>query len=260
MLTTYTSYQLITKDLQKSLDRAAASPVTARETKYYLENIGKVKSIDDFLGNYKLYSYAMKAHGLEDMTYAKAFMRKVLTEGIDSKDTFANRLSDKRYKEFAAAFNFARYGELTTSFSQAGQGTVDKYIRQKLETTAGEDDQGVRLALYFARKAPEIKSAFEILADPALLEVVQTAFDIPKEVGSGSIDAQAAMIKKRLDLDSLKNPKEVERFLKRFAIMWDAKNNQTTNPVLTLFTGASPTSSLDMDAVISLQNIKRGGF
>lgn len=259
MLTTYTSYQLITRDLQKSLDRTASSPVTARETKYYLENIGKVKSIDDFLGDYRLYSYAMKAFGLEDMTYAKAFMRKVLTEGVDDTKSFANKLTDKRYKEFATAFNFARYGELATTFEAAKQGTVDKHIRQKLELSAGEDDQGVRLALYFARKAPGIKNAFEILADPALLEVVQTAFSIPKEVGTGSIDAQAAMIKKRLDLDSLKNPKEVERFLKRFTIMWDAKNNQTTSPVLTLFTGAS-SSGLDMDSVISLQNIKRGGF
>lgn len=260
MLTTYTSYQLITKDLQKSLDRTASSPITAKETRYYLENIGKVKSIDDFLGDYRLYSYAMKAFGLEDMTYAKAFMRKVLTEGVDDTKSFANRLSDKRYKEFATAFNFARYGELATSFEAAKQGTVDKHIRQTLELTAGEDDQGVRLALYFARKAPEIKNAFDILADPALLEVVQTAFSIPKEVGTGSIDAQAAMIKKRLDLDSLKDPKEVERFLKRFAILWDAKNNAATSPVLTLFTGASSTSGLDMDSVISLQNIKRGGF
>lgn len=259
MLTTYTSYQLITKDLQKSLDRTASSPLTARETKYYLENIGKVKSIDDFLKDYKLYSYAMKAHGLEDMIYARAFMRKVLTEGVDSKDSFASRLSDKRYKEFATTFNFARYGEAATSFTEAQQGTVDNYVRQSLEMSAGEDDQGVRLALYFSRKAAEIKNPFDILADPALLEVVQTALGIPKEAALGSIDAQAATIKKRLDIDSLKDPKAVEKFLKRFTGLWDAKNNSASSPVLNLFTGVS-SSGLDMDAVISLQNIKRGGF
>ena len=259
MISTSTSYQLIMKDLQKSLERTGSNPIVARDTKYYLENIGKVKTVDDFVGNHRLYSYAMKASGLEDMIYAKAFMKKVLNEGIDDKESFANRLSDTRYKEFAAVFNFARYGELTTSFSAAQQGTVDKYIRQTLEVSAGEEDQGVRLALYFARKAPEIKNPFDILADRALLQVVQTALGIPQEASSGSIDAQAAMIKNKLNIEDLKDPKQVDRFLKRFTIIWDAKNNAATSPILTLFTGASSSSGLGADILVSLQNIKRGG-
>ncbi|WP_319004879.1 DUF1217 domain-containing protein [Microvirga lenta] len=248
------------KDLQKSLERTGSNPIVARDTKYYLENIGKVKTVDEFVGNHRLYSYAMKASGLEDMIYAKAFMKKVLNEGIDNNESFANRLSDKRYKEFATVFNFARYGELATTFTAAKQGTVDNYIRQSLEKNAGEDDQGVRLALYFARKASEIKNPFDILADPALLQVVQTALGIPKEASLGSIDAQAAMIKHRLDIETLKDPKQVDRFLKRFTILWDAQNNAATSPVLTLFTGASPSSGLGAELLVSLQNIKRGGI
>ena len=49
-----------------------------RQTAYYKENIGNVKSVDEFLDNYQLYSYAMDAFGLGEMTYAKAFMKKVL--------------------------------------------------------------------------------------------------------------------------------------------------------------------------------------
>jgi hypothetical protein len=59
--------------------------------------------------------------------------------------------------------------------------TVEKYTRQKLEQDAGTSDDNVRLALYFERKAPTIKTAFQILADAALLKVVQTALGIPKE-------------------------------------------------------------------------------
>ena len=36
-----------------------------------------MKSIDDFMKDTRLYNYAMKAFGLDDMAYAKAFMRKV---------------------------------------------------------------------------------------------------------------------------------------------------------------------------------------
>ena len=51
---------------------------------------GKVKTIDDFLSNYKLFSYAMKAYGLEDMAYAKGLMRKVLEGGITASKSLAN--------------------------------------------------------------------------------------------------------------------------------------------------------------------------
>ena len=47
------------------------------------------------LADDRLFKYAMKAHGLKDMDYAKAFMKKALVEGIDDTDSFANKLSDK---------------------------------------------------------------------------------------------------------------------------------------------------------------------
>ena len=259
MLTTYTSYQLISKDLQKSLDRKASEPIIAREVEYYLANIENVKSIDDFLGDHRLYAFAMKAFGLEDMTYAKAFMRKALTEGIEDKGSFANRLQDQRYKDFVTTFNFARDGENATTFERARQGTVDNYIRQTLETDAGTDDQGVRLALYFERKASSIKGPYDILADTALLQVVRTALGIPDTAAGGDIDAQAAMIENRLDLDSLKEPEGLNRFLKRFTALWDAENNTGSDPVLTLFTGASASSGMNVDLLMSLQRVKQGG-
>ena len=76
MVSTYIDYNLLTRDMKTSLQRTAQQTLVARETEYYKANIGNVTSIDEFLGDYRLYAYAMKAHGLEDMTYAKAFMRK----------------------------------------------------------------------------------------------------------------------------------------------------------------------------------------
>ena len=155
MLTAAASYKLISDNMTRSLKQAADAPDVKRATAYYLKNIVNVKSIDDFLGNDQVYRYAMKAFGLGDMAYAKAFMRKVLEEGVDSSTSFANTLSDKRYRDFAAAFDFKQYGSTTTAFDRTQQGTVDKYDQQLLEEQAGSKDDGVRLALYFARKAPD---------------------------------------------------------------------------------------------------------
>ncbi len=227
MLTTAATYRMVANDLARSLDTTSKRPDVARETAYYLKNIGNVKSIDDFLGDDRLFAYAMKAFGLQDMSYAKAFMRKVLTEGIDDRRSFANSLADVRYREFAETFNFARHGETTTIFQRTQQGTVDKYLRQTLEEDAGRQNEGVRLALYFQRKAPQLSSPYGILADRALLTVVQTALGISPAMSAADIDRQAEEISKRLDIADLKDPVKLQKFIDRFVGLWEISNPST---------------------------------
>src|SRR5690606_2538255 len=104
--------------MPRAMDRVEREPMVDRETKYYLENISKVKTIDEFVKDDRLFRYAMKAHGLEDMAYAKAFMVKALKEGVRDPDSFANKLQDKRYAEFVSTYNFERYGEKATTYNR----------------------------------------------------------------------------------------------------------------------------------------------
>ncbi|MEP9372703.1 DUF1217 domain-containing protein [Mesorhizobium sp. KR1-2] len=339
MLNTYTSYQLITRDIDKSLTRVQKQPVVDRETKYYLENITKVKSIDEFVKNDRLFKYAMKAFGLEDMAYAKAFMVKALKEGVSDPNSFANKLSDKRYADFVSAFNFAAYGdqatvyckaqqlttqnyatqavlagvnpnsaaikaetayylanivkvksidefmandrlysyamtafgmdpatdtkdlmrqmleggvrdpssiankqmepryaafvstfnfeaygETATTYNPAQQPATAKYFRQALEENAGADNEGVRLALYFQRKAPGIKSFYQVLADPALAKVVRTMLSLPDSFAQADIDKQVHLFEKRLKISDLADPKALDKLLTRFTTMWEIEN------------------------------------
>jgi hypothetical protein len=65
-----------------------------------------------------------------------------------------------------------------------GQGT-QAYLRQSLESEAGDADTGVRLALYFARKASTLTSAYDPtstavrLAESAAFRIVRVRFDPP---------------------------------------------------------------------------------
>jgi hypothetical protein len=261
VVTTSASYKTVAANLPRSLSNTAAEPQVARESKYYLANIEKVKSIDDFLKNDRLYRYAMKAFGLEDMTYAKAFMKKVLTEGVAKSDSFANTLADPRYKEFAIAFDFAADGDTTTIFERTRQGTVDRYVRQTLEQQAGEQNEGVRLALYFARKAPELTSPLAILADKALIQVVQTALGLPAASSAMDIDKQAEMIGKRIDVADFKDAKKLDKFIARFTSMWELSNGSgaSTAGAGTLLAAQPVEAGIGADVLASLQNLKLGG-
>jgi hypothetical protein len=261
MLSTIVDYQRISKDMTRSLSLTARKPDVSRDTTYYLANIGKVKSIDDFLKDYRLYSYAMKAYGLSDMTYAKAFMRKVLTEGVANSNSFANKLSDSRYREFARAFDFAALGSNATQTTAAQTGTTTQYVQQVMEENAGDQNEGVRLALYFARKASSIKTPYQILADKALTQVVQTALGLSPTVSSADIDKQASMLSKMIDFSDFQEPAKVNRFAQRFAAMWDANqlssDGSSSNPALILI-GRSTSNGLDSDMLTKLQSLRFG--
>lgn len=260
MLSATATYRLYAGNLEASLDRTAQKPIVSRETEYYKANIVNVKSIDDFVNDDRIFAYAMKAHGLEEMTYAKAFVRKALTEGIDNPRSFANTLSDPRYREFVETFNFARYGEAAIAFDRAQKGTMDLYVRQALEEDAGTANEGSRLALYFTRKAPTLNSVYEILASKALSEVVRTGLGLSDATAVADIDKQAEMIKSRLDIEDFKDPEKLSKFIDRFNNLWELKNGQSSLNVPALLISSSPASGISSNLLMTLQNLKLGGI
>jgi Protein of unknown function (DUF1217) len=256
--TTLVGYQLISNRMDTWLKSVAAQPSVAVASAAYLDRIEQITSIDDFLKDDRVFQYAMKAFGLEDMSYAKAFMRKVLEEGVDSSDAFANQLADTRYREFADTFNFKRYGETATIFDKTRQGTVDRYVRQSVEEAAGAQNENVRLALYFERKASRIEGPFDILADQALTKVAFTALGLPSSTSLMNIDAQAQLLSSRIDFADFQSPDQTGRFISRFAALADAQSGASTSGSLSLLTGAAGTMGLGVDLLLAVQSVRRG--
>jgi hypothetical protein len=257
--TTASAYRLISSNLTRSLGNTAKQPEVARETEYYLANIGKVKSVADFMSNERLYRYAMKAFSLDDMAYAKAFIRKALTEGIDDRASFANKLTDPRFRELVATFNFARHGADTTTSDLTKQAVVDRHLHQVLEENAGKQNEGVRLALYFKRKASGIESAFNILGDKALLKVVQTVLRLPVAMSQQDIERQAKVITDRLNLADFANPDKLNKFLSRFTAMWELENPTSAPTAPSVQIGQPAPIGIGQNLLAVLQNLRLGG-
>ena len=247
MLSTTASYLAVASNIARQQAATAAQPDVKAATVYYLAHIGQVKTVAQFVNNYQLFSYAMKAYGLGDMVHAKGLMTKVLNGGITSRSALANTLGDPRYRAFAAAFNFAASGAAATQATSATTGAADKYIEQTLEDTVGKTNKGVALALYFKRNASSITSGYSILADAKLLSVVQTAFGLSAASSQGDIDAQAALLSKVVRIGDLQDPAKVERLVERFTSQYDVSNSSNVSNVLLLDTSQSSagTSLLD---------------
>ncbi|WP_395686901.1 DUF1217 domain-containing protein [Aestuariivirga sp.] len=259
MLGTVSKYQQITQNIDRSLAVVARRPEIKRESDYYLANVRNVKSVDEFLRNDRIYKFAMTAFGLKDMIFGKAFMRKVLVEGTDGEKSFALQLADPRFREFAETFNFARYGAATTAFDRVQQGTVDRYIRIQLESDAGKTDEGLRLALYFQRKASVVSSVYGLMADAALYKVVQTALGLPSTYSSTDIDTQATYLRTKIDIADFADPVKLDNFITRFTAKWQATQAPSGVDLQQINLTRPLLSSFDNSLLLSMQLLKLPG-
>jgi hypothetical protein len=262
MISTSTRYQIVNKDLARTKSLIEKEPATKREIEYYQANIKNVKTIDEFIKNDRLFKFAMKSYGLEDMAYAKGLFKKMLQEGISSTTSMANKMSNPLYKEFAKAFDFKGKGAEATSAASATTEAVQKYVQMALEKKEGELNQGVQLAMYFKRKASSVTTTMGILADKALLKFVQTTFGIPETASRADLDIQVRNLEKHLNVKDLQDPKKVDKLIQRFSAMWDVNNASTTQmaPVLTLFDQSSVQEGFSVDLMMSITKLRLGGF
>ena len=262
MLSTTASYLAVSNNLTRMQTATANDPQVKNDTAYFLANIGKVTSISDFVNNYRLFTYAMKAFGLEDMDYAKGLMTKVLQGGVTSSSALANTLNNSAYKAFATAFDFVGQGAAVTQTAGATTAVVSKYVEQSLEDNEGTTNQGVQLALYFQRNASSVTNAYGLLADPSMLKVVETAFGLPTGA-TADVDSLAKTLGNYVSVSDLQDPAKVQKIAERFTAMWDLDGNNGTNSdvsnISQIFASSSTATGVSADLLLSLQGLKLGG-
>lgn len=252
---TFATYNYYASNSEKALQLQAADPQTKNATAYYQANIGSVKTVDDFVSNYRLFNYAMTAYGLSDMGNAKAFMAKVLESDLSDKTSFVNKLTDERFKKFAEAFADLNPTATDTSTSASTDTVVNAYLEQSIEDDLGATDQGVQLALYFTRTASSVSSAYGILADSALWKVVQTVYGLPASLSGMDTDMQKKIVDAKVDVADFQDPDKVAALMRRFTTIWDATQNMSSDPILELFgasSGSSSSSSSSGSEVLNL--------
>ena len=165
MISTYLSYNLVARDMKAAMNLTAQQSQVSREAAYFKDNIGNIKSAEEFVDDYRLYSYAMKAHGLEEMTYAKAFMLKVLESDLSDSNSYANKLTDKRYREFAAAFQFS-----SNSVSVMSESQMDEAIGLYEGHFKSLDDEIAEDSAYYKAMLTSVGSVDAFLSNARLYD------------------------------------------------------------------------------------------
>lgn len=258
------SYPASTRpDYAKDRPTAQETLITT-ESDYYATTTLNVTNVDQFVADKRLTGYVLKAFGFAANALSAADVKKILTSDLTDPKSFANASKDLRYREMASMFNFDTKGntkplpEFAVQSSGGIYQSYTNYLQQTLEVQQGQSNNGVRLALYFARKASSITSAYSILGDKALFEVARTTLGIPLAAAKADIDVLARTIEKKLNIADMKDPKKVENFIKRFTAMYDIENGggtSTSSSATTLINGGADIG-FSQDMLSSLQTIR----
>jgi hypothetical protein len=226
--------------------QAAVRAQAQKDATSYQAAIANIGSVSDLLANRKVINFILIAKGLQPEKVSDEYLKKIFSSDLSNPKSFANTENDPRFAEIASSFNFDSKGNVARLAMMGPQKrdqfreTQAKYVEQSLEQQQGDVNPGVRLALYFQRKAGQITSAYDILADKALSEVFRTTFDFPDTMAAMPIDQQAKFVDKFMKIKDLSDPAKVEKLLSRFSAMYDIRNSQSTqSPLLDLFQGSS---------------------
>lgn len=247
--------------------QAAVRAQATKDATAYQEAIAGIDSVSDLLANRPMVDFILLAKGLDPRNVSTEFLKKIFASDLNDPKSFANTQSDPRFAEIVASFNFDSKGNVARLPMMGPQKrdqfreTQANYLEQSLEQQQGETNPGVRLALYFQRKAGDITSAYDILADKALSEVFRTTFNLPDSMAAMPIDQQAKFVDRYMKIKDLSDPAKVEKLLNRFSAMYDVRNSESTDqaqsPLLNLFQGSnSGTSSMSESTYLAIAKLR----
>ena len=237
-------------------DKASQAKAQAA-TAYYKTAIGSVTSVSGLLNDPKLVAYLEQAYAIPATTTTDS-LRKILTSDVTDNKSVANSLGAAT-EALAAAFNFGATG-LVATVPQAAQSKAQldalqtAYIQNAIETEAGVQNPGIKLALYLQFNASKITDAYSILADKQLTQIFHTILGLPATASNADIDAQAKTITDKINLADLKNPKKLLALIQRFSVLYDLNPPASTAPltsVSTLTGSITASNPLDVTTLFS---------
>jgi hypothetical protein len=240
----------------------AARTKAQTEAKYYTDAMQRIGSRDELLADRKTLDILLISKGIDPATVTNDFLKQAFTSDPADPESFVNKQTDKRFAQIVGTFNFDSKGEIDRSSAGEAQNggevvaTQDLYVRQMLETQQGEENPGVRLALYFERMSDSITDPYVILGDEALMEFFRVTFSLPAEIGNMDVDQQAKIVEKKLNLEDLSDPEKVKKLVQRFTIMYDLENSQNTASAVSILSSDGSSVGISSDTLWALSQIR----
>lgn len=244
-LSGYTGWRFLQRTLPAQKEAFQESATVKRDVENFREKIGSVLSAAELVEDYDLLRVALGAFGLQDEIGNKYLIEKVLNEGTEDNAALANRMGDSRYADLADAFGFGPDSLFPKMILDSKvDDIVSRYHDRQFEVAVGNVDNDMRLALnveqgltdILADDASNTSNWFNLMGNPPLRQVLETAMGFPKSFGAIDLDQQLTHFKDRAqsmfgtdEVEKLAEPENMEKMIRLFLIRSEAAQFSLSN-------------------------------
>ena len=222
-------WRFVETTFDRQIEAFRQSPDIQRDVDHFKSRLADPISLEEFLSDRQLLRVALGAFGLSEEVDKRAFVRRILEEGPSDNEAFAVRLNNPDYLDFAEAFRFD-LGDVSL-VSVTADRIAAMYERQSFDEAVGEQNNAMRLALNFERKAVELANEgfnettgwFKVLGSVPLRRFLETSFGLPSEFSGMDIDRQVEILSEKTramfgegGIDVFANPENLEVLTRRF--------------------------------------------
>lgn len=209
-----------------------------REVDRFRERAAEIGSVEELMKDRRTLQFVLEAYQLEGEIDKRGIINKLLTDDPADTRSFANRMIDPRYRQINRDFGVTEGPPLASS--ALVEQIIDRALTNRFEKSQGEANPGVREALYFKRMIGSVTTIEQLMSDRVLTSVVRGALGLPEKFGLLEFDQQKRIFEKRVDMEKLKDPKEIDRLAQAYLIKTESERAPaSSNPMLSLFGGGA---------------------
>jgi uncharacterized protein DUF1217 len=218
--------------------------LTLRNVDYFKENISGAATAVDLVNDRRLLTVALGAFGLSDEIDKKALIQRILEEGTEDSDAFANRINDQRWRDFSEQFGYGNFAGSRILLSSFREEIAAQYIDRSFEERVGEVDTDIRLAMNFRREIARIANNsssdevkwLQIMGQRPVRAVMEAALGLPATIGSVDLDQQRDIFMRKAEAifgsnspSIFSDPEVVEDALQRFFLRKEIENGPSAS-------------------------------
>jgi hypothetical protein len=227
----------------------AATTTQVSDIAYFQSIASTLTSPEALLNNYRALQFVTTAYGLQAQSGQTAILNKLMTQDPTSKSSLAQQLADSHYLKFAQALS--TWAPPPFSSQDTIDSVIAAYKENSFETSVGQDNSALQEAQYFSQNAQGKTTLAEVMADPALLDVVRVSLGIPESFGSLDYSQQVQILSSRVDLKQFSSASGVQSMITKYLAMDEinkVNSGDTVDPMVSLF---QPTSITNADGSVS---------
>lgn len=193
-------------------------PAVARDITAFKKAIASAPDAASLLKNPDFLKVLLTANGLADQVAYPALAQKVLLSDPSDGKSLVSRLANTTWTATNKTYQFSAKGLAVIQDPAVQAKLADAYAEVQWRQSLDTGTPGLSNALTFRAQASTINSAYDILGNSVLRDVVTTALGLPRQIAVQPVETQATAITSRMKLSQLKDPRFIDTLTQRYLL------------------------------------------